>query len=498
MLSALPLVLLAVVAGATGTWSPCGFSMVETLAGARGRARGALAASCGAFAIGALAGGVITFGGLALAGSALHTGGRTAIAVVVALAAAVGEVRGVRIVPQIRRQVPEPWRRTMPLPLAAGLYGVLLGLGFTTFVLTWAVWALAGISLALGRPEVGLAMGIAFGAGRALPVLALAPALERPGAHRAWVAMAERPALLRVARRADALALALVALTLVLGGAAARAATTTISAGATDPSYGGGDLAWQIPGGDGELLRAGTRQPTLGGAPALSNRWLAVLRSGGIELRDRLTGAVVAELPVTAANALAVSDDWIAWRATDQRDVDRIWAQQIGASFAPIVVAQAVPPISLGRPALDGALLVFGRSSPRTSTILADPLPAGPLTAVRHARGQGLVVSPSVLDGWLLYERDGRCGQELRLGRIAPPIVRERTLLRRGPLGTRDAGYQRGYSQQGSRPARCRHPVARSPVMLWTTALAPDAAYVTLIRPRGAKRPRSEIISVPR
>ena len=41
-----------------------------------------------------------------------------------------------RIVPQIRRQLPEHWRRAMPMPLAAALYGVLLGLGFTTFVLT--------------------------------------------------------------------------------------------------------------------------------------------------------------------------------------------------------------------------------------------------------------------------------------------------------------------------------------------------------------------------
>ena len=28
----------------------------------------------------------------------------------------------------------------MPVPVAAGLYGVLLGLGFTTFILTFAVW----------------------------------------------------------------------------------------------------------------------------------------------------------------------------------------------------------------------------------------------------------------------------------------------------------------------------------------------------------------------
>ena len=56
------------------------------------------------------------------------------------------------IVPQIRRQVPEHWRRVLPMPLAAALYGVLLGLGFTTFVLTFGVFALAAIAFALGDP----------------------------------------------------------------------------------------------------------------------------------------------------------------------------------------------------------------------------------------------------------------------------------------------------------------------------------------------------------
>ena len=63
------------------------------------------------------------------------------------------------ILPQVRRQLPEHWRRLMPMPLAAGLYGVLLGLGFTTFVLSFGVWALAGISFALGDPAIGLAIG---------------------------------------------------------------------------------------------------------------------------------------------------------------------------------------------------------------------------------------------------------------------------------------------------------------------------------------------------
>ena len=90
------------------------------------------------------------------------------------------EARGTRIVPQIRRQLPEHWRRVMPMPLAAALYGVLLGLGFTTFVLSFGVWALAGVSLAVGDPSLGLLLGAAFGIGRAIPIVVLAPLSGQP------------------------------------------------------------------------------------------------------------------------------------------------------------------------------------------------------------------------------------------------------------------------------------------------------------------------------
>jgi hypothetical protein len=205
------LVLAAVVAGVTGAWSPCGFSMVETLApqGYAGRMRVTIAA-CATFAVGALAGGAITFGGLALLGQALGASAPL-VAAAVALAAAIGEARGARIVPQVRRQVPESWRRRMPVPLAAGLYGVLLGLGFTTFILTFAVWALAGVSVAVGDPALGLAIGLAFGAGRLLPVVALAPA----GGGALHAAMAERPRILRSLRAVDAVALTACAVALV-------------------------------------------------------------------------------------------------------------------------------------------------------------------------------------------------------------------------------------------------------------------------------------------
>ena len=211
------LILAALAAGVTGAWSPCGFSMVETLApgGYAGRLRTTLAA-CLTFSVGALAGGVVTFGGLALLGDALGAGGPVALAAAaaVALIAAVGEARGARILPQVRRQVPESWRRRLPVPVAAAGYGVLLGLGFTTFILTFAVWALAGAAVAVGDPALGVAVGLAFGLGRLLPVVVLAPASGSWGAD-AHAAMAEQPRILRSLRAVDALALAACAVVLV-------------------------------------------------------------------------------------------------------------------------------------------------------------------------------------------------------------------------------------------------------------------------------------------
>ncbi len=155
--------LAALLIGATGTFSPCGFSVVETL-GPTGHTGGrkVTIAACLAFLPGAVAGAVLTFGSLAALGGLVHgAGGRAAYlaAAAIAVVAAVLEVRGTRIVPQIRRQLPEHWRRVMPMPVAGALYGVLLGIGFTTFVLSFGVWALAGISLAVGDPQIGLVVG---------------------------------------------------------------------------------------------------------------------------------------------------------------------------------------------------------------------------------------------------------------------------------------------------------------------------------------------------
>ncbi|WP_217914163.1 hypothetical protein [Miltoncostaea marina] len=209
--------LTAVAAGLTGTWSPCGLSMVDSLADEPRRARAALARL--AFAAGALTGGAVTFGGLALAGAALRgEDAALAAAAGVAALAAVVEAAGVGVVPRIRRQVPEHWRRTMPLAVAAALYGGLLGLGFTTFVMTWAVWALAAVCLLLGSPLAGLVVGMAFGAGRAAPVALMSARRDGLGGE-VMARMIAGPRLLRRARRIDALLLAALALAAAAGAA---------------------------------------------------------------------------------------------------------------------------------------------------------------------------------------------------------------------------------------------------------------------------------------
>ncbi|MFI5123562.1 MAG: hypothetical protein ACHQJ5_11770, partial [Vicinamibacteria bacterium] len=223
------LALAALLAGLTGTWSPCGFSMIETIgpAGHTG-GRATTISACLTFTVGALAGGVITFGLLALAGGLLPGADDDAAYIAAAAIAVVGaalELRGVPILPQLRRQLPEHWRRVMPMPLAAGLYGVLLGLGFTTFVLTFGVFALAGIVFAVGEPAAGIAVGLAFGIGRALPIALIALIADRDSGVAITEAMAERPAIYRGFRFGDGVALLGAAAALIVAVPAGAAHT---------------------------------------------------------------------------------------------------------------------------------------------------------------------------------------------------------------------------------------------------------------------------------
>ena len=465
----LALVATALLVGLTGTWSPCGFSMIDTI-GPRGHDGGTRTtlAACAAFALGAPPGGAITFGAVALAGELVWgAGGRLAYlaAAAIAVVAAIAEARGLGVVPQIRRQLPERWRRSLPMPLAALGYGVLLGLGFTTFVLSFGVWALAGVSLAIGEPVIGVAIGLAFGVGRALPICALAPLADRPLGVRAVETMAERPELLRGARLGDAAALLLAAVALAASDRATAA--TTVQDHAADPSAAGESIAFQRgPERNAFLRRGGQGFELPGGDPALGGPWAATIAGDSIVLLRRSDpGTEVRRLQAPNADAVAISGGWLAWRSRS-RGRDHLAARRISAEGAPANarrIAGSGKRSQLGRPSLDGAKLAFTRASRRRNTIVLRRLGGGGSRRLVSSRREGLS-NPALGPNEFVYVRTTRRGDRLKMRR----------------LGKRGDG---------------RTIYARRHARLWSTALRANRVLVTVMR---GNPPRTRIISVGR
>jgi hypothetical protein len=480
-MSALELSLAAasLLAGLTGAWSPCGFSMVETvgLAG-EGARRWTTIAACAAFAPGAVLGGVTTFGLLSVLGDLANgAGGRVAclLAAAIALAAAVAEARGTPIAPQIRRQLPERWRWTMPLPVAAGLYGVLLGLGFTTFVLSFGVWALAGISVALGDPAAGVLIGVAFGIGRAIPVVVVAPIVDSSFGNRCIELMAERPVLYRAFRLGDAVTLFLVAAALA-ASATATAARTEVTHGA-DPSATAKALAFQRFGRGGVERIGGHTHHLPGRDPALGGPYAAVIAGADrIEILSRFTRKEIASVPAPGVRALTISSRWLAYLVVEG-DRYRLRARRINRPDHPGDVkgiASVSGPAQLGHPSLDGGTVFYAVAKRHRNSIRRRNLNSGKGgTVMRSSAAQ--LLNPAADRRHLLYVRVRR-GSEPPLA-IHPRPLRQRLMIRR--IGRGGPGHPLLSLHGGRTP--------------WTTALSARRAYVTVL---GRKGPR--IVSVQR
>jgi MFS family permease len=473
----LSLAVAALLIGLTGAWSPCGFSMVETIGlSGDGARRRTTIASCIAFAPGAVVGGIATFGLLSALGELVHgVGGRAAylVAAAIAIAAAVAEARGMRIVPQIRRQLPERWRWTMPMPLAATLYGILLGLGFTTFVLSFGVWALAGISVALGDPAAGLVIGAAFGVGRAIPVVLVAPVVDRRIGVRCIELMAERPALYRIFRLGDAVTLGLVAVALTT--TAATAARTEIPSGA-DPSAAGKALAYQRADRSGVLRVGGQSAGLPGKDPALGGSYAAVI-SGGDQIRilNRFTRNQISSVGAQGVEAVAISKGWLAY-LTLRRGRYVLKARRIRHPANPgrlRRIASVSSPAQIGHPSVDGGRVFYAVSKRRGCSIKRRNLGSGKGGTVVRSRTAALS-NPSVLGKRLLYVRAKRARQGPQVTRA--PKLRQSLILKR-------IGRKRGrriYSHSEGR-------------QLWSTSLSARRGFVTLLGGGGPK-----IVSVKR
>jgi hypothetical protein len=469
--------------------------------GERGRANAILATLM--LTLGCLVAGGALFVALSVTGSEIWQGnsGPELAAIVVGISAAVLDVAGIRVIPQIRSQVPESWRHRVPMPLAGLAYGLLLGLGFTTFVMSYTLWGVALLALVVGSPALGVSTGVAFGLGRALPIVVLAPWADARWALAVQDSMSQGRVTLRAARILAGCMIGLAA----LGGSSsiAVASTAGVVVHGMDPSVDGSQLAYRTrDSGTASVFLTG-----LGGAAPvrLPGRLLAIGGGLAAELdNDVITvrwpgdsrPPVVLPAP-PGVDALAVSDQWIAYHvAADPaagRLFDLIAVRRADGSHAPRTIAAVSPPSELGRPALFHDRLAYHVSSRTRSRISVVDLQSGSLTSIQRTGAQ--LLFPSLDADAIAFVEVTDCREQLLLqqGGVVKVLARSFTRIRR------DSGYSPGAARVGRTPMQCAGPrmTPAGHAMYWQTALADDAAYLTII---DAATPRSlpRIVAVPR
>lgn len=132
-----------------------------------------------AFALGAAIGGGALGMVAAVLGAASRFSSVTSIVPVMVVAgAAVADLLRVPV-PTPHRQVNERWIGTYRGWVYGGGFGLQLGLGFATYVVTWLVPALVVTIAWIGDPTTGAWIGAVFGLSRTLPLLA-AGWIDRP------------------------------------------------------------------------------------------------------------------------------------------------------------------------------------------------------------------------------------------------------------------------------------------------------------------------------
>jgi hypothetical protein len=269
-----------------------------------------------------------------------------------------------------------------------------------------------------------------------------------------------------------------------------------LAANGSDPSVDGALVAWHEAGQAGVLVRGGATERVPGSHPALGGGRLATIDGGGgIEVRSTSSGGPPLRVPAPGADAVAVSDSWLVWRAREGEG-DVIWALPLGGG-PPREVARAA---DLGRPALAGGRLAFHVTSTRSGRIVLFDLASGQARTARQER-RALLLNPSLHGGRLLYVRAVFSRQELLLGPLTRRSPRrDRKLWSTVPTGRRDAGHEPGdrHKRHGQPHKLWRRPRKGVSATLWTTALAADAAYVTRLRQVSGRPLAVEILRVDR
>lgn len=108
-------------------------------------------------------------------------------ALAIALLAIVRELGWVSYpIPQLKRQTKDLWARIFPRKIAAMLWGLDLGLTFSTRITFSGVWVLVIVTILIGKPAFGAALFVLYWLGRALS-LWIAPLLMPDSSSTDWV-----------------------------------------------------------------------------------------------------------------------------------------------------------------------------------------------------------------------------------------------------------------------------------------------------------------------
>lgn len=174
-------VCVAAIAAIRGLWSPCGLSMLSSLNPVSERARGnRFWITAGWYVLGAVAGGA-GLGSICASGAWLvgRTGvSEVALLVVASLAAVccVASDLGIagRSLPVHPRQVDERWLAVYRRWIYAAGYGVQIGFGFATYIMTSAVYLTAALAVLSTSWSAALLVGVVFGAVRGLLIVTTA------------------------------------------------------------------------------------------------------------------------------------------------------------------------------------------------------------------------------------------------------------------------------------------------------------------------------------
>ncbi len=358
--------------------------------------------------------------------------------------------------PQLRRQVPERWRREWPLAGWTLGYGAGLGVGVLTHQVVWTFWVMAAGALALGDPLVSAACLAPFGIGRALMVV-----VPTPGGHEAAAAVGRMVERRRWLRPLNVAGLLVAAGLIAVSPAVAQSATR----GEYDPAASGRVLAVSVSDDAGAAVIV--RPPSLpevrfdgGRSPALDGDLLAYADDAGLRVVRWRTGEEVARLEGTLTKP-ALDYPLVAYVRQVAGGGQRLETRNV-VSGRIRTVAQVGRGSDLGRPALRAGRIAWHVAAGRRSQIRLGPADGSRPAVVVASSVTGLQVNPSLGSGRIAWVEQAASISALRLRPIRGGAVRTLTTLR-GPNR-----------------------------ILWSTALGRDTAYATRWNPVNG---RAEIIS---